>query len=160
LPGFSEESTTAPSKPSPQTKFVLDAMEETAATTAAAINELRANLDLLHGRLACVDTTQQQMVAQLGLISTAVQDSAKLHTDAARQHAVMEERLETTVQALQRLRARSPSPEEDDPDPEERLITGKGTLQKTHVTWTGDTAGASSAATSGSTGGGDVWLSS
>jgi hypothetical protein len=46
----------------------------------------------------------------------------------------MEERLETTVQALQRLRARSPSPEEDDPDPEERLITGKGTLQKTHVT--------------------------
>jgi hypothetical protein len=152
---FSEEFATAPSKPSPQTKFVLDAMEETAATTAAAINELHANLDLLHGRLACVDTTQQQMVAQLDLISTAVQDGAKLHTEAARQQATMEERLAATVKALERLRARSHSREEDDPDPDEVMVMGKGLLQKAHVTWTGDAAGASSAATGGSTGGGD-----
>jgi hypothetical protein len=49
--------TTAPAKPSPQTKLVLDAMGEAQVTTEAAINELRASLDLLHGQVASMDTT-------------------------------------------------------------------------------------------------------
>jgi hypothetical protein len=61
--------TTAPSKPSPQTTLVLAAMGEAAAsteaslqdlraTTESSIHELRVSLDLLHGNMARIDTTQ------------------------------------------------------------------------------------------------------
>jgi hypothetical protein len=62
----------APSKPSLQTQIVLDAMAEAMTTTEASLHELRASLDLLHGNVARIDTTQQQLVAQLDLISEAV----------------------------------------------------------------------------------------
>lgn len=83
-------------------------MGEATTTTEASLAELRSSLDLLHGRVACIDTTQQQLVAQLGLIATAVQDGAKLHDDAARQFAALNSRLEAASQVMERLRVRSP----------------------------------------------------
>jgi hypothetical protein len=62
-----------PSKPSPQTLLILAAIGEAAATTEASlqelratteasIHELRASLDLLHGNVSRIDTTQQQLL--------------------------------------------------------------------------------------------------
>jgi hypothetical protein len=86
--------TTAPSKqPSPQTQFILDKMGEAAISTEASFAELCANLDLLHGSVARIDTAQQYMAAQVGLISTAIQDSSKLHDTAARHFASLDHRL-------------------------------------------------------------------
>jgi hypothetical protein len=48
-------------------------MGEAAATSAAEIKEVRSAVDLLHGRLAVVDTTQQSLVAQLSIIAESVQ---------------------------------------------------------------------------------------
>lgn len=121
-------------------------MGEGTATTKASLTELRASLDLLHGRVAVIDTTQQSLVAQLGLIAGAVQEGAKIHADAARQLAALGNRLGLTSQAMERLRVRSPSQEEDDSDPADCVVVGKGTLRPTHVGWTGNTTGASSAA--------------
>jgi hypothetical protein len=80
-------------------------MGEAAAVTEASLNEVRSSLDLLHGRVACIDTTQQQLVAQIDIIATAVQDGARLHTDAARQFAVMDTRLAEITDAMARLRS-------------------------------------------------------
>ncbi|KAK1681148.1 hypothetical protein QYE76_041996 [Lolium multiflorum] len=124
-------------------------MGEAAAVTEASLTEIRSSLDLLHGRVACMDTTQQQLVAQLGLIAAAVQDGAKLHNDAARQFSSLDARLAEITQGMERLRGRCPSPEEDDPDPGDCLVMGTGTLRTTRVTWTGDAPGASTAAKSG-----------
>jgi hypothetical protein len=55
---------------------VLDAVGEAAATTAASLTEIRAGLDLLHGQLACIDATQQQLVGQIDIIVAEVQDGA------------------------------------------------------------------------------------
>jgi len=121
-------------------------MGEATATTKASLTELRASLDLLHGRVAVIDTTQQSLVAQLGLIAGAVQEGAKIHADAARQLAALGNRLGLTSQAMERLRVRSPSQEEDDSYPADCVVVGKGTLRPTHVGWTGNTTGASSAA--------------
>jgi hypothetical protein len=96
--------TTAPSKPSPQTTLVLAAMGEAAATTEASlqdlratteasIHELRASMDLLHGNMVRIDTTQQQLREQLGLISAAVESSAKANDAVARQLAALEHQI-------------------------------------------------------------------
>jgi hypothetical protein len=69
-----------------------------------------------------------------------------MNTDTVRQLAWLEQRCDSTTQAVERIHARSPSPEEDDPDLDEHVITGKGTLKPAHVTWTGDTPGVSVAA--------------
>jgi hypothetical protein len=53
-----QQHTTAPAKPSLQTQYVLDAMGDSAAETTAAIDKLQKSLDLLHGVVAGVDTTQ------------------------------------------------------------------------------------------------------
>lgn len=124
-------------------------MGEAATTTEASLTELQASLDLLHGRVACMDTTQHQLVAQLGLIATAVQDSARMHDDAARQFAVLEQRLDASTQAMADLRVRAPYPEEDEADPADCVVIGKGTLRTAHVTWAGNTEGASSATHAG-----------
>jgi hypothetical protein len=100
--------TTAPSKPSPQTTLVLAAMGEAAAsteaslhdlrtTTEALIHELRASLDLLHGHVARIDTTQQQLLAQMGLVSVAVENSGKASEAVARQLAALENRIATST---------------------------------------------------------------
>jgi hypothetical protein len=75
LLGFDEVLTTASPKASPQTQLALEAMGEAAATTEASIHELRASLDLLHSNIARIDTTQQQLAAQLGLIADGVRES-------------------------------------------------------------------------------------
>jgi hypothetical protein len=70
--------------------LVLVAMGEAAATTKASlqdlrattegsIHELRASLDLLHGNVARIDTTQQQLLEQMGLDSAAVENSGKAY---------------------------------------------------------------------------------
>jgi hypothetical protein len=154
---FARIFTTAPSKPSLQTTLVLEAMGEAAATTAsslhdlrvtteASIHELRASLDLLHGNVARIDTMQQQLKEQMGLVSAAVESSAKANDAVARQLASLEQQITRTAQPLDRDSGRPPSPEEDDADPEMRGGVGKATLRAAHVTWTGNTPGASSAA--------------
>jgi hypothetical protein len=124
-------------------------MGDNQEATEASLAELRAGLDLLHGQVASMDTTQKQVLAQLDLVATAVNDGAKFHADAARQFAALEHRIEAATQAMASVRVRSPSPEEDDADPKESVHTGKTTLRPAHVTWTGNTAGASSATPGG-----------
>jgi hypothetical protein len=126
---------------------IIDAIGEVA--TEASLAELRASLDLLHGRLACMDTTQQQQVELLELISTTVQDNANLHDGVVRQLATMEHCLDATMKALANLQVCSSSPEEDDADLEVCVVTGKGTLRPAQVTWTGNTVGASLASPTG-----------
>jgi hypothetical protein len=107
--------------------IVLDVMGEAAATTSASLTEIRVGLDLLHGRVACIDTTQQQLVAQIDLIGATVQDDAELHADAARQFALLDARITAINQGMERLRARSPSLEEDVSNLDERRVTGTST---------------------------------
>jgi hypothetical protein len=57
-----------------QTQYVLDAMGDSAAKS----------LDLLHGVVAGVDTTQQQMRAQLDHQAEAIAASTTKHDDTAR----------------------------------------------------------------------------
>jgi hypothetical protein len=92
-------------------------MGEAAASTEAAIHELRASLDLLHGNVARIDTTQQQLVAQVDLMSAAVQAGAKTNADTVRQLTALQDRLLATTQGIDRVHGHPPSPEEDDADP-------------------------------------------
>jgi hypothetical protein len=113
-------------------------MGEAAASTEAAIHELRASLDLLHGNVARIDTTQQQLVAQVDLMSAAVQDGVKTNTDTVRQLTALQDRLLAATQGIDRVHGRPPSPEEDDADPDQAVLAGKATLRPAQVTWTGD----------------------
>jgi hypothetical protein len=135
-------------------------MGEAAATTAtslhdlritmeASIHELRASLDLLHGNIARIDTTQQQLKEQMALASTAVESSAKANNAVARQLAALEQQIMRTSQPLDHDRGRPPSPEEDEADPEMHVGVGKAMVRSAHVTWTGNTPGASSASSLG-----------
>lgn len=117
-------------------------MGEAAAISAAGIKEVCAAVDLLHGRLAVVDTTQQSVVAQLSIIAESVQAGSLTQAANARQFEAMERRLEEAIATLARLHVRPPSPEEDDADPDDAIITDRGKVTTTHVLWTGDTAGA------------------
>jgi hypothetical protein len=85
---------------------MLDAMGDVAETTAAAITELWQSLDLLHGRVASVDTTQQNLVAQMGLISDAVKAGSQMNLAATRQLTVIEDKLTETFARLDRLQRR------------------------------------------------------
>jgi hypothetical protein len=125
--------------------LVIDKMGEIAMTTEDSLKEIRSAVDLLHGRLAIIDTTEQSLVAQLGLISDAIKDGAVKHAEAVRYFASLDERLTASTQAMERLRVRLP--EEDDPDPDAvgGAVQGKGTLRPAQVTWTGNSPGASSA---------------
>jgi phage shock protein A len=60
-------------------------LQDLRATTESSIHELCASLDLLHGNMARIDTTQQQLWEQMGLVSTAVESSAKANDAVARQ---------------------------------------------------------------------------
>jgi hypothetical protein len=128
-------------------------MGEAAASTEAAIHELRASLDLLHGNVARIDTTQQQLVAQVDLMSAAVQDGAKTNADTVRQLTALQDRLLAVTHGIDRVHGRPPSPEEDDADPDQAVLAGKATMRPAQVTWTGDTPGASSAHAAVVTGG-------
>jgi hypothetical protein len=122
--------------------LVLEAMGEAAATTSAALTEVRSAVNLLHGRLAVNDTTQQSLVVQLGIITESVNERSLQNAEAARQFTVIEQRLEETSATLARLHERSLSPDEDHADPKSDTISRKGTLRTTHATWSGNTTGA------------------
>jgi hypothetical protein len=118
-------------------------MGEAAEATEASLKEIRSAVDLLHGRLAVIDTSQQSLVAQVNIMAAAIQDAAKTNAATARQLARMDERLEAQAQALEHFHDQPPSPEEDDPDPDVTAIAGTGTLKPAGVAWQGETAGAS-----------------
>jgi hypothetical protein len=99
--------------------------------------------------MARIDTTQQQLREQMGLVSAAVESSAKANDAVAHQLAALEHQIAHNGQPADRDKGRPPSPEEDDADPEVRVAVGKATLRSAHVTWTGNTPGASSAASVG-----------
>jgi hypothetical protein len=119
--------------------LVITAMGEAAATTATALTEIRSAVDLLHGSVSVMDTTQQSLVAQLNLIAVAVQEGAKANADAVRHLASLDQRVNNTSQALKRIQYSSP--EEDDPDPVDSMVAGKGALHTTAATWTGNAPG-------------------
>jgi hypothetical protein len=129
-------------------------LQELHTTTEASIQELRASLDLLHGNVARINTTQQQLMEQMGLISAAVENSTKANDAVARQLAALEHRLVNNTQPMDCDRGCPPSLEEADADPEAGVVTGKATLRPAHVKWTGNTPGASSAAGPGGEGDG------
>jgi hypothetical protein len=127
-------------------------IQELRATTEASIHELRANLDILHGNVACIDTTQQQLMEQKGLVSAAVESSNKANDAVARQLAALEHQIVNNNQHMDHDRGRPPSSEEDEADPEACVGIGKAVLRPAHVTWTGNTPSASSAASLGGDG--------
>jgi hypothetical protein len=120
-----------PSKPSLQTFLIIDKMGEIVVTTEASLKEIRSAIDLLHGWLAIIDTTQQSLVSQLVLISDTVKDGATKHVEAARYFASLDEHLNASMKAMEQLRVRLP--EKDDPDPEAAggAVHEKGTLRPT-----------------------------
>jgi chromosome segregation ATPase len=118
-------------------------MGEAVATTEASIHEIKASLDLLHGNLARIDTTQQQLMAQLGLLSDGVQESTRRHDEAARHLEALDHRVGSAAPTRDLSRGRPPSQEEDDADPGDHAPHGKATLRPAHVTWTGNAPGAS-----------------
>lgn len=120
-------------------------MGEEAGVTNTALTEIRSAVDLLHGRLAVIDTTQQSLMAQVNIMAEPVKDAAKTNADTVRHLSLLDQRLDSTSHTLERFTARSPSPEEDDPNPGDEAARGKSTLKTARVTWTGDTPGASSA---------------
>jgi phage shock protein A len=65
-------------------------LQELRTTMEASIHELRASLDLLHGNVARIDTTWQQLLEQMGLVSAAVESSGKANDVVARQLAALE----------------------------------------------------------------------
>jgi hypothetical protein len=119
-------------------------MGEAVATTEASIHEIRASLDLLHGNLARIDTTQQQLMEQLGLLFDGVQESTRQHDEAARRLEALDHRVGSAVPTRDLSRGHPPSLEEDDADPGEHAPHGKTTLHPAHMTWTGNAPGASS----------------
>jgi hypothetical protein len=60
-------------------------------TTEASIHELHASLDLLHGNVARIDTTQEQLKEQMALVSAAVESSAKANDVVTCQLAALEQ---------------------------------------------------------------------
>jgi hypothetical protein len=100
--------------------LVITAMGEAAATMGIALTEIRSAVDLLHGRVLVMDTTQQSLVAQLNLIAVAVQEGAKANADAVRHLASLDQRVNNTSHALKMIQY--PSPEEDDPDPVDSMV--------------------------------------
>ncbi|KAK1607032.1 hypothetical protein QYE76_030705 [Lolium multiflorum] len=117
-------------------------MGEAAASTTNELKEVRSAVDLLHGRLAVIDTTQQSLVAQMNIIAETVRDGSLAQAASTRQFAAMERRLDEAMATLAQLHKRSPSQEEDDADPDEVLVRGKSKVTPTHTTGMGDTAGA------------------
>jgi hypothetical protein len=85
----------------------------------------------------------------MGLVSAAVESSAKANNAVARQLAALEHQIAHNGQPMDCDKVRPSSPEEDDADPEVRVAIGKATLHSAHVTWMGNTLGASSAASLG-----------
>ncbi|KAM0887617.1 hypothetical protein ACQ4PT_028880 [Festuca glaucescens] len=117
-------------------------MGEVSATTATELKEVRSAVDLLHGRMAVIDTTQQSLVAQLAIIAEAVKDGSLAQAENTRHFAAMERRLEETIATLARPHVPSPSREEDDADPVDVVVTGHSKVSSTHVSWMGDSVGA------------------
>jgi hypothetical protein len=132
-------------------------MGEAAASSAAELKEVCSAVDLLHGRTAVIDTTQQSLIAQMSIIAESVKDGALAQAANMREVAAMEHRMEEAIAPLARLHMRPPSPEEDDADSDAVTITGHGKVTATHVSWMGNTAGAgvSSAVQAGSSQPGD-----
>ncbi|KAK1603585.1 hypothetical protein QYE76_017483 [Lolium multiflorum] len=117
-------------------------MGEVSATTATELKEVHSAVDLLHGRMAVIDTTQQSLIAQLAIIAEAVKDGSLAQAENTRHFAAMERRLEETIATLARLHVPSPSREEDDADPVDVVVTGHSKVSSTHVSWMGDSVGA------------------
>jgi hypothetical protein len=59
-------------------------MGEEAGITNTALTEIRSAVDLLHGRLAVIDTTQQSLMAQVNIMAEPVKDAPRLHVAHAR----------------------------------------------------------------------------
>ena len=134
-------------------------MSETAAAAQTEWAKIHSALDLLHGAVARIDTTQQQMRAQIDNQAEAVQESARLHDATTRALSKFTERLDAFDPGGQQ----SPPHEEDELDPEAEVIQGSGnsTLHPIAPNWRGTTPGGSSSAGAGGgrqaagTGGGD-----
>jgi hypothetical protein len=133
--------TTAPSKASAQTRAIVAAMGE-AAATAETLKQLQSSPDLLHGVVAGVDTAQQQMRAQLDHQAAAIESSATKHDDTTRILQALMAQLKIGETGV----ADKSPPADEEPDPGEMLNSGTSHLFHTKAKWTANTAGASSSA--------------
>lgn len=112
-------------------------MGEVAEETRAMLDRLQSSLDLLHGVVAGIDTTQKQMRAQQEIQAAAIESGATKHDDTAR----ILQSLLTKLNLLEPGEAARRQAEEVD-----NIIinTGDTTTQPASPHWVGDTAGATS----------------
>lgn len=89
--------TTAPqAKPSAQTNFVLEAMEEAEQREQERWRKTQDSIDLLFTQVSAVSNSQQQVSAQMDLIAKAVNQSTK-------DQLMMAKQLQATGDAVSRL---------------------------------------------------------
>ena len=117
-------------------------MSETAALAQTELAKIHSALDLLHGAVARIDITQQQMRAQVDTQAEAAQESARLHDATARALNKFTERLDAFEPGF----IDKPSRGEDDLDPECEVIQGSrnSTLRPITPNWRGNTEGGTS----------------
>jgi hypothetical protein len=82
-----EQSTTAPPKPSVQTKFVLDAMTEEAEKENTKLDQIMESLDLLFERVTDVGIQQQNMKIQIEKTTQTVAQQTTEQQRMAQQNA-------------------------------------------------------------------------
>jgi hypothetical protein len=95
---FSPLSTTAPPpvKPSKPTQLLLDAMAEATHKEDVRLNKMQESLDLLFAQIRSMDTSQQQMAAQIDLTAKAMNQSTQ-------DQILLSQQLKATGDAVVRL---------------------------------------------------------
>jgi uncharacterized protein YukE len=100
----------APSRPNPQTQFVLDAMGEVATRTDQTMEAIRASLETLtsqvgslDARMGHLDTAYQQVSTQLDLHSRAVNDHTRVMDTIERHQESLAQHMKATAEAVARL---------------------------------------------------------
>jgi hypothetical protein len=133
-------SATAPSRPSAQTQFVLDAMGEATTRTEEALAAIRASMEAMQSRMGSLDerlekweAEYQQVASQLDLNSRAVGDHSRILDTIERRQESLFQQVAATAEAVNRIggsKAASVFEQEDrEVDYEQR--PGKGILSPT-----------------------------
>ncbi|KAK1693348.1 hypothetical protein QYE76_010045 [Lolium multiflorum] len=115
-------------------------MGEAAEETRTTLDRLQSSLDLLHGVVAGIDTTQKQMRVQQEHQAAAIDASAAKHDDTAR----ILQSLLIKLNLLDKGETTSPPADNHNPDSSILINAGHSITQPTSPHWVGNTAGATS----------------
>jgi hypothetical protein len=115
-------------------------MGEAAEETRTTLDRLQSSLDLLHGVVARIDTTQKQMRVQQEHQAAAIDASAAKHDDTAR----ILQSLLIKLNLLDKGETTRPPSDDHNPDSSILINAGHSITQPTSPHWVGDTAGATS----------------